>query len=717
MSEDDHLWNDPHFSVASYLDSVPNDSLAQVALQLQLQTQSCHEEIGKIGAELQAIVPRCAADVGRIHVGLENLDANFQLDDDNSNSMETLASLQALQVNLRTARNVLLAASQWDTTLASVAPLLAQNNLEGAVEAMQGLQQGTQALSSMPGQGERDQAVEDLEAQVLAMLQPQLLEEMQKGRHEKLSDLQSLYQKVGQADQFWKLFQENTQSQVDIRNCWFQFENDLVTWLPEVFLPTVASSLSRDQRLATQVLEPEKVPNMMRQCLESSLEPLQASFKARISNVCSTEHPSLWPQLVLMYQQFEDVLLNLECLNLKTNDESSRTVLRRCLAPFQNYWEQFVELERAYLQASLRTPPVGSQLYDVQVEKWQEIVQETWVALREAWDRSQLMGAHLPAWQSMMQEIVVTWLEAWTKGLQGLSARTDALDETHIQTAFSLLEMVRAWQQEWQNYQASLVVERRSNTWSVEDSPTEISPWRTVLSTITQKLGPAAVNLVLDVCWAVPRERLQNCNGLDTWSAETAVSEDDYGILPQAYISAVGEHLVALVQVLEANCGPSLDTKVPAVCWQPWRELVQSSGVPLSDKLVESLMDGKVLEGFTDAVYEEYDHEDNHAVLNGWLHWVALLVTGRLLERLLRIPALSARGAQQFQADVAYLANVLSALGVNGHPHTLLVHLEQVIDDDNLADRIAQRQSTTHSLETSLRAMEERLAAMRAGRS
>jgi hypothetical protein len=86
------LLSSSHFSVPSYLNlalnSYSNDEsrtraagaddpeqlqrrMAELALQLQIQTQSCHEDIGRIGAELQAILPRCAADVGRLGVGLE----------------------------------------------------------------------------------------------------------------------------------------------------------------------------------------------------------------------------------------------------------------------------------------------------------------------------------------------------------------------------------------------------------------------------------------------------------------------------------------------------------------------------------------------------------------------------------------------------------------------------------------------------------------------
>ena len=115
--------------------------MAELALQLQLQTQSCHEDIGKIGAELQAILPRCAADVGRVGVGLEGMkvDASQLLQvsqqhsseqEEVSSSLETLGTLHALQSNLSRTKSVLTAAATWDSTLSSIPPLLAKQQSE-----------------------------------------------------------------------------------------------------------------------------------------------------------------------------------------------------------------------------------------------------------------------------------------------------------------------------------------------------------------------------------------------------------------------------------------------------------------------------------------------------------------------------------------------------------------------------------------------------------
>ena len=64
-------------------------------------------DIGRIGAELQAILPRCAADVGRVGVGLEGMrmDAQILLEttaitgegEEISSSLETLSTLHAFK--------------------------------------------------------------------------------------------------------------------------------------------------------------------------------------------------------------------------------------------------------------------------------------------------------------------------------------------------------------------------------------------------------------------------------------------------------------------------------------------------------------------------------------------------------------------------------------------------------------------------------------------
>ena len=204
-----------------------------------MSTQSCHDEIGRIGAELSAIVPRCAADVTRVKSGLEGMELDVRgllegmddqhqqqqgiggkeggnihgpdvsgggsatKDDDtiitsidnnnttNPNPLSTLHSLLNLKNHLTTTRSILAAASSWDETINSIPKLLSssssnssnngQPNLIEAVAALSKLEQGARALQGMPeGQAERTAAISKLRTQLEVLLKPQLLHALKK---------------------------------------------------------------------------------------------------------------------------------------------------------------------------------------------------------------------------------------------------------------------------------------------------------------------------------------------------------------------------------------------------------------------------------------------------------------------------------------------------------------------------------------------------------
>lgn len=188
---------------------------------------------------------------------------------------------------------------------------------------------------------------------------------------------------------------------------------------------------------------------------------------------------------------------------------------------------------------------------------------------------------------------------------------------------------------------------------------------------------------------------------------------------------------------------------VREVAVQPWRDLTSACGASSSSsslrgssseqQFIRKLMSGKDLADLVmgnvvmeeeDAIDEDddgagQDDEDDQgankasaAFCNAWLDVVGLAVTGRLLERIMRIPSLTPKGCEHLNADLNYLVNVFAALGVAGHPHPLLGHLSEIVllDGPTLTQRISVNSTTTtsHAVEAAfLRSMEERLAAMR----
>jgi hypothetical protein len=285
------------FSVSKYLnhalattnqDYDLSQRMTELALQLQLQTQACHEDIGRIGAELQAILPRCAADIGRVGLGLDGLrlDAATLVDaisvngeTDVSSSLETLTTLHALQANLTRTKEILSAAATWDTTINSVNELLAAQNLAEAVNALARLESGEQALKGMPNPEQRQEQIAHIRQQVSAMLAPQLKYALanMSTRIAPLQQCVALYTKLNKMDSLKEDYVKNRPS--GIHKAWFEFApsnfneaqhvdaskgvpgSNLATWLPGWF-DAILSLLTEERRQSMAIFGPELVPEI-----------------------------------------------------------------------------------------------------------------------------------------------------------------------------------------------------------------------------------------------------------------------------------------------------------------------------------------------------------------------------------------------------------------------------------------------------------------------
>lgn len=215
--------------------------------------------------------------------------------------------------------------------------------------------------------------------------------------------------------------------------------------------------------------------------------------------------------------------------------------------------------------------------------------------------------------------------------------------------------------------------------------------------------------------------------------------ETSYGTLPQSYITHVGEHMLALVQALEPFASDPEALRLTTLVMdglqeaavQPWREFISASHCaqidPLDNEITSILMNKSSLEDIIDIssgvddpnMSEDYSPEEEGGsaeFCNKWLDVVCCAVTGRLLERILRIPRLaSAQACEQLSADVDYLVNVFSALGVRGHPHPLLKYFTKlcIMDAEEWKLAIESRTSEPHDVSFVVKAAEIRLAAIR----
>jgi hypothetical protein len=242
----------------------------------------------------------------------------------------------------------------------------------------------------------------------------------------------------------------------------------------------------------------------------------------------------------------------------------------------------------------------------------------------------------------------------------------------------------------------------------------------------TSRLMKSCQTFVFDICSAVPLNHLNGMTKMSVWSQEesmwsTASATESYGILPQSYITHVGEHMLALVQALEpfaaddealmlANLAMNSMDHVADSFWKDFLHVINVDSDDYS--FFSQLKKGKDMIPFVlshqQQSTEDIDNEnlDNRGEMEGenieteenvfcnkWLNVVCSAVTGRLLENIMRIDRLTKKGCEHLTADISYMINVLSALGITGHPHPLLCHLVELLkmDPESLQARILEQ--------------------------
>merc|ERR1712194_534537 len=140
-------------------------------------------------------------------------------------------------------------------------------------------------------------------------------------------------------------------------------------------------------------------------------------------------------------------------------------------------------------------------------------------------------------------------------------------------------------------------------------------------------------------------------------------------------------------------------------------------GILMNGKYISDLVLSNAALGEEDAALEEGATEDeiaSAAFCNAWLDVIGLAVTGRLLEKIMRIPQLTSKGCEHLTADLNYLVNVFSALGVAGHPHPLVTHMGTLatLSDIDLKAQIGPRHGTS-DVENALKGVDTRIALIR----
>eukprot|EP00814_Leptocylindrus_danicus_P006422 CAMPEP_0116031828 /NCGR_PEP_ID=MMETSP0321-20121206/17788_1 /TAXON_ID=163516 /ORGANISM="Leptocylindrus danicus var. danicus, Strain B650" /LENGTH=876 /DNA_ID=CAMNT_0003507111 /DNA_START=111 /DNA_END=2741 /DNA_ORIENTATION=- len=853
------------FTVSCYLNKAlsetsnadeEEDILTELALQLQVQTQACHDEIGRYMVEVSAMIPRLQADVGRIGLGLNGMkedamsligrdsasydgkEGSSSIDlveatDDQTDELETLSALSALSENLQAVRSILEAASSWDGTvtlmndlLGSVQPTTTEHaaSLAEAVDALTKLEYGAEALSGTPGSEDRQIAISEFRTKIEVLLKPMLLNAL------KLQSAGNAVRVVGPLQQCVSMYKSLNKLDAlkdeyvkarpaAIHKLWFAFsppgkahpisedvsmegKPTFVEWLPTWF-DSCLNLLAEEKRRSTAVFGAEESPKVTAKVLRECFRPLLSSFTARLMSSANSNSATF--SLDIISTTYKATLAFLSLAHdqvLGAGLEMIVDIFSVVASPFVPIIQDLVkrEVEHSYADfarlenATKKTEEIFATSSSIQktVDHLSLLCADIFPLAKGSLARFEVFncGCKAAATIANIDSRIGNHIAELSFAISTLSLSmtnevnkaADKFDEQDVQGALELLKMAGLFVNDLQSFgvytqerlrsllaglDASITLEREGAPDSLstgevgvliarktfrEDSEVHSADLNGMCSVgpnhfhkenfpvsyqAGQKLASACRMFVFDLCYAVPRKWLASMSTLPEWTEKDDGNTDimsSYSILPQSYITHVGEHILALVQALEpfASVESSLTLSKEAmqnmnsVAIEPWRELASLIGCVQGedDDVIDFLMEGKSLPDFVtisdfeeDEDEDEEDMDESHRFCNEWLGVISSAVTGRILERMLKIQALSTKGRNHLVTDINYIENVFSALGVSGHPHPLLGHFSTILtlNTDDLNDVLSKRSDLGYrgKMDGALVSAEIRIAKMR----
>lgn len=188
-----------------------------------------------------------------------------------------------------------------------------------------------------------------------------------------------------------------------------------------------------------------------------------------------------------------------------------------------------------------------------------------------------------------------------------------------------------------------------------------------------QELNQTAHQFAFDIIFTGLLRKLNQIPVMKEWTSEEIASPtspvalvDDlptFSLSPLPYITEIGDYLLTLPQQLEPFTSQDSPSLVAAL---------QRGHLPYMDTEVQGRIRPSVSES------EDADIEDHPSQV-----WISAVARGTMLnysKNILKIPSFTEMSAHQLSTDIAYLCNVLAALGQN--PTEDLKHLELLLKAD-----------------------------------
>ncbi|XP_064395035.1 conserved oligomeric Golgi complex subunit 7-like [Halichondria panicea] len=682
-----------------------------LVMKLQLFIQELNKSVEDTSMQMLNNLPRVLRDVESVRQEASLLNEQMmvvkedikRVESDTAHSMQTLVELDRVKQRMLLSQTALQEADNWTTLSENVEEVFATGDIQQIAEKLAGMQQSLNVLHDVPDYQDRKHVLEALKNRLEALVSPKLVaafnsHTLDEARNyvqvfldiERYSQLKGLYTGCHKASihELWTEQQDNKRPLSGTVSC---FYDELLTkwrkefsWCSQVFpepLPLLSvvfaqglDSVPLGRCLATvegqrdglnMLIELRQASMRFTQGLEqalSSMEDLNGVF------VFVEAVHSPYCQLLVKYPAMETQLLKhqLHALQVSSLEGVEETVSAITASVSQLFvitghgLERCMQLTEGWgLPGLIRTletlltqyvAKVSSSMHQIRrgcgLEVGVASQGEEWTNLQHAFRLIQTCGDMHLRTLTLSSQLSSTVISCTTQLISVANETApfgcyDYLSLYHPEEHTAVMELIAALQKVGGDYQLL---------------PSSISQ-------ITG-LNERAHTLAFDIIFAQLKDKLSKVPQLKVWRSEGGAPLDSprgltddlpsFSLSPLPYITEIGDYLLTLPQQLEPFTSQD------------------------NHSLTHALKHGQLPFPATEMLNVS-DDDDLHPS-EDWLGAIARGTMETYVTNIFRIPSLTETSAHQLAADIAYLCNVLAALGQS--PSEQMTQIEVLLKAD-----------------------------------
>lgn len=649
------------------------DMVQQLVRKLQVTTQEVTTALDDSSSQALKNVPRTlrsiewlATDANALKKSMAGILAKLsQVQENAEQGVSFLSELDAVKSRMEDCLSILAHARQISRYGNEIEDILAQNDFEEVAVRLQAMRESLDALSDVKEFDKYRSELHLLLGRLEDALRPQVIKAFKDHASGPVRQYLGIYSQIGKSsvmlDEYYACRRE------PLHETWHGFRPDgdaLGQWLPS-FYEEIVVMLNKEVGWCQPIFGPH-AGSILENLVANTLQPLRASFVERLQGTPLQELLKLHGITETFAQQVQSVL---------AAGELGADLVNVIFAPYFAHQQDYARLESVELQREVEALQITGNAGILQtVRDIDNTVPRVYLLCENALQRCIALTGGREC-EGLIKTLNQTWvsyirvLMAALKDMQGVAVGDVDLQSISWDTFQGALRLFQATTQLSARLESldSIVRESLTRCKAKLVGETALNPPLLYLAqepdkakrlvSLLRSLDETDISLlsegkreldafaascqmfVYDTMFVHIQNKLDGMGRLDAWRSEPeelpeGVELPTFSLSPLEYITQIGEHLLTLPQQLE----PFVDAGPMAI--RP--EVFAKAGVKPPDQQLEFAA-----------------------------QWLSLVSEGTMsyyYDRILAIPYLTHEGGNQLATDVAYLFNILSALGIPPDP-------------------------------------------------